>query len=99
MSLDSSVRLTFLYVQDRQRERQERADDEEIDYAFKLAALYITLAFALQPKRDVYKRSLKVSRLPHPSMSACCTAGQHMGSTCPLPRRARHREGVRHRGQ
>ena len=47
-------------VQDRQRERQERADDEEIDHAFKLAALYITLAFALQPKRDVYKRSLKV---------------------------------------
>lgn len=48
-------------MQDRQRERQERADDEEIESAFRLAALYITLAFALQPKRDVYKRSLKVS--------------------------------------
>ena len=47
-------------MQDRQREQQERADGEEVDYAFKLAALYITLAFALQPKRDVYKRSLKV---------------------------------------
>ena len=46
-------------MQDRQREQQERADSEEVDYAFKLAALYITLAFALQPKRDVYKRSLK----------------------------------------
>ena len=51
----------LLIVQDRQREQQERADGEEVDYAFKLAALYITLAFALQPKRDVYKRSLKVS--------------------------------------
>jgi hypothetical protein len=48
-------------MQDRQRERQERADDEEIESAFRLAALYITLASALQPKRDVYKRSLKVS--------------------------------------
>ena len=48
-------------AQDRQREKQERADEEDIEYAFKLAALYITLAFALQPKRDVYKRSLKVS--------------------------------------
>ncbi len=47
-------------MQDRQRERQERADDEEIERAFRLAALYITLAYALQPKRDVYKRSLKV---------------------------------------
>lgn len=54
-----------LDVQDRQRERQERAEDEEIEYTFKLAALYITLAFALQPKRDVYKRSLKVSVMAH----------------------------------
>ena len=52
---------SWWYMQDRQRERQERADDEEIESAFRLAALYITLAFALQPKRDVYKRSLKVS--------------------------------------
>ena len=50
-------------AQDRQQEKQERADEEDIEYAFKLAALYITLAFALQPKRDVYKRSLKVSDL------------------------------------
>ena len=58
------MRLALLSVQDRQRERQERADGEEIDHAFKLAALYITLAFALQPQRDVYKRSLKVRDVP-----------------------------------
>ena len=58
-------------IQDRQRERQEQADNEEIDHAFKLAAIYITLAFALQPKRDVYKRSLKVFRLLPPSLGAC----------------------------
>ncbi len=60
LKLARSLRLAILCEQDRQRERQERADGEEIEHAFKLAALYITLAFALQPKRDVYKRSLKV---------------------------------------
>jgi len=61
----NSMKSTGFCAQDRQREKQERADEEDIEYAFKLAALYITLAFALQPKRDVYKRSLKVSGFQH----------------------------------
>ena len=67
-------------MQDRQREQQERADSEEVDYAFKLAALYITLAFALQPKRDVYKRSLKVSNQPK---LACSWSGVSLRNQLP----------------
>lgn len=48
------------------------ADEEASERMFALAAQYIVLAFALQPGKEVYRRSLGVVRelLPLPAMRA-----------------------------
>ena len=49
-----------LGAQDAARQRAEQAEAAGIVHAFSQAAQYIALAYALQPGRDIYQRSLKV---------------------------------------
>ena len=70
------------------------ADEEASERMFALAAQYIVLAFALQPGKEVYRRSLGVVRelLPLPAMraGALLAADPASAATCherraPLP--------------
>ena len=55
-----STVLGFLTAQDAARQRAEQAEAADVARAFSQAAQYIALAYALQPGRDIYQRSLKV---------------------------------------
>ena len=57
-------------VQDPGAAAAAAADEEASERLFRLAAQYIVLAFALQPGKEVYRRSLGVVRelLPRPAL-------------------------------
>ena len=74
-----SNRAWGLVAQDAARQRAEQAEAADIVHAFCQAAQYIALAYALQPGRDIYQRSLKVW---------AGTAGPHGGILKLLPHAA-----------
>ena len=58
--------------------------EESMHRAFSLAAQYIALAYALQPSKDVYAKSIQARGL------RCCLRSLYLRSFCTVPASVTH---------